>query len=48
MDIPLLGMIYLPISGVEIMAWKLILLGFTVGVIGGFLESGGLYGYART
>ncbi|NTW16251.1 MAG: sulfite exporter TauE/SafE family protein [Syntrophaceae bacterium] len=43
MDIPLLGLIYLPISGVEIMAWKLILLGFTVGVIGGFFGVGGAF-----
>ncbi|MFA4828300.1 MAG: sulfite exporter TauE/SafE family protein [Thermodesulfovibrionales bacterium] len=43
MDIPLLGMIYLPISGVEIMAWKLILLGFCVGVIGGFFGVGGAF-----
>lgn len=35
--------IYLPISGVEIMAWKLILLGFTVGVIGGFFGIGGAF-----
>jgi len=43
MDIPLLGLIYLPISGVEIMAWKLILLGFTVGVMGGFFGVGGAF-----
>lgn len=43
MDIPLIGQIYLPISGVEIMAWKLILLGFTVGVIGGFFGIGGAF-----
>ncbi len=35
--------ILLPISGVEIMAWKLILLGFTVGVIGGFFGIGGAF-----
>jgi uncharacterized membrane protein YfcA len=35
--------IYLPLSGVEIMAWKLILLGFTVGVIGGFFGVGGAF-----
>ena len=35
--------IYLPISGVEIMAWKLVLLGFTVGVIGGFFGVGGAF-----
>ncbi len=35
--------IFLPISGVEIMAWKLILLGFTVGVIGGFFGIGGAF-----
>jgi uncharacterized membrane protein YfcA len=35
--------IFLPISGVEIMAWKLILLGFTVGVIGGFFGVGGAF-----
>lgn len=34
---------YLPIAGVEIMAWKLILLGFTVGVIGGFFGIGGAF-----
>ncbi|MBI4684939.1 MAG: sulfite exporter TauE/SafE family protein [Nitrospirae bacterium] len=34
---------FLPISGVEIMAWKLILLGFTVGVIGGFFGVGGAF-----
>lgn len=43
MDIPFTGHIYLPISGVEIMAWKLILLGFTVGVIGGFFGIGGAF-----
>lgn len=42
-NMPLLGMIYLPISGVEIMAWKLILLGFCVGVIGGFFGVGGAF-----
>jgi uncharacterized membrane protein YfcA len=35
--------IFLPIAGVEIMAWKLILLGFTVGVIGGFFGIGGAF-----
>jgi len=35
--------ILLPISGVEIMAWKLVLLGFTVGVIGGFFGVGGAF-----
>src|SRR5512139_323267 len=35
--------IFLPISGVEIMAWKLVLLGFTVGVIGGFFGVGGAF-----
>lgn len=34
---------YLPIAGVEIMAWKLVLLGFTVGVIGGFFGIGGAF-----
>ena len=34
---------YLPIAGVEIMTWKLILLGFTVGVIGGFFGIGGAF-----
>lgn len=34
---------YLPIAGVEIMAWKLILIGFTVGVIGGFFGIGGAF-----
>jgi uncharacterized membrane protein YfcA len=43
MEIPFLGPIYMPISGVEIMAWKLILLGFTVGVIGGFFGIGGAF-----
>jgi uncharacterized membrane protein YfcA len=43
MDIPLLGLTYLPISGVEIMSWKLVLLGFTVGVIGGFFGIGGAF-----
>ena len=42
-NIPLIGQIYLPISGVEIMAWKLILLGFCVGVIGGFFGVGGAF-----
>jgi len=35
--------IYLPIAGVTIMAWKLVLLGFTVGVIGGFFGVGGAF-----
>jgi len=35
--------IYLPIAGVEIAVWKLILLGFTVGVIGGFFGIGGAF-----
>ena len=35
--------LYLPIAGVEIMAWKLVLLGFTVGVIGGFFGIGGAF-----
>ena len=35
--------IYLPIAGVAIMAWKLVLLGFTVGVIGGFFGIGGAF-----
>ena len=35
--------IYLPIAGVVIMAWKLVLLGFTVGVIGGFFGVGGAF-----
>jgi uncharacterized membrane protein YfcA len=43
MDIPILGMTYLPIAGVEIMGWKLILIGFTVGVIGGFFGIGGAF-----
>lgn len=34
---------YLPIAGVEIMTWKLVLLGFTVGVIGGFFGIGGAF-----
>jgi uncharacterized membrane protein YfcA len=43
MDIPILGKTYLPIAGVEIMGWKLILIGFTVGVIGGFFGIGGAF-----
>lgn len=35
--------IFLPIAGVEIMAWKLVLLGLTVGVIGGFFGIGGAF-----
>ncbi|MEO5361310.1 MAG: sulfite exporter TauE/SafE family protein [Nitrospirota bacterium] len=35
--------IYLPIAGVEIMAWQLVLLGLTVGVIGGFFGVGGAF-----
>jgi uncharacterized protein len=35
--------IYLPISGVHIMAWKLVLLGMTVGVIAGFFGVGGAF-----
>jgi uncharacterized protein len=35
--------LYLPIAGVGIMAWKLVLLGFTVGVIGGFFGIGGAF-----
>jgi uncharacterized membrane protein YfcA len=35
--------LYLPIAGVEIMAWKLVLLGFSVGVIGGFFGIGGAF-----
>lgn len=35
--------LYLPIAGVEIMAWKLVLLGLTVGVIGGFFGIGGAF-----
>lgn len=35
--------IYLPIAGVVIAVWKLILLGFTVGVIGGFFGVGGAF-----
>lgn len=37
------GMMYLPIAGVEIMGWQLILLGLTVGVIGGFFGIGGAF-----
>ncbi|MBI5408990.1 MAG: sulfite exporter TauE/SafE family protein [Nitrospirae bacterium] len=33
----------LPIAGVEIMGWQLILLGLTVGVIGGFFGIGGAF-----
>jgi uncharacterized membrane protein YfcA len=43
MDIPILGKTYLPIAGVEIMGWQLILIGFTVGVIGGFFGIGGAF-----
>ncbi|MFZ8831399.1 MAG: sulfite exporter TauE/SafE family protein [Thermodesulfobacteriaceae bacterium] len=43
MDIPILGKTYLPIAGIEIMGWKLILIGFTVGVIGGFFGIGGAF-----
>lgn len=35
--------IYLPIAGVEIMAWQLVLIGLTVGVIGGFFGVGGAF-----
>ncbi|MBF0457626.1 MAG: sulfite exporter TauE/SafE family protein [Nitrospirae bacterium] len=35
--------IYLPIAGVEIMAWQLVLLGLAVGVIGGFFGVGGAF-----
>lgn len=35
--------LYLPIAGVEIMAWQLVLLGLTVGVIGGFFGVGGAF-----
>lgn len=35
--------LYLPIAGVEIMAWQLVLLGLTVGVIGGFFGIGGAF-----
>ena len=36
-------MLTLPIAGVEIMAWQLVLLGLTVGVIGGFFGVGGAF-----
>ncbi|MBF0103773.1 MAG: sulfite exporter TauE/SafE family protein [Deltaproteobacteria bacterium] len=35
--------LYLPIAGVEIAAWQLVLLGLTVGVIGGFFGIGGAF-----
>lgn len=35
--------LYLPIAGVDIMAWQLVLLGLTVGVIGGFFGIGGAF-----
>jgi uncharacterized membrane protein YfcA len=35
--------IYLPIAGISIAAWKLVLLGFTVGVIGGFFGIAGAF-----
>ncbi|MCX7012446.1 MAG: sulfite exporter TauE/SafE family protein [Candidatus Sumerlaeota bacterium] len=35
--------VHLPIAGVEIMAWKLVLIGLTVGVIGGFFGVGGAF-----
>jgi uncharacterized membrane protein YfcA len=35
--------IYLPIAGVSIAVWKLVLLGFTVGVIGGFFGIAGAF-----
>lgn len=35
--------LFLPIAGVEIMAWQLVLLGLTVGVIGGFFGIGGAF-----
>jgi hypothetical protein len=35
--------LYLPIAGVEIMAWQLVLIGLTVGVIGGFFGVGGAF-----
>ena len=35
--------LYLPIANVEIMAWQLVLLGLTVGIIGGFFGIGGAF-----
>lgn len=35
--------LFLPIAGVQIMAWQLVLLGLTVGVIGGFFGIGGAF-----
>jgi uncharacterized membrane protein YfcA len=39
----LLYQLHLPIAGVDIMAWQLVLLGLTVGVIGGFFGVGGAF-----
>ncbi|WP_218253145.1 sulfite exporter TauE/SafE family protein [Candidatus Magnetobacterium casense] len=36
-------MIHLPIAGVDMMSWQLILIGLTVGVIGGFFGVGGAF-----
>ena len=36
-------LVHLPIAGAEIMMWKLVLIGFTVGVIGGFFGVGGAF-----
>jgi uncharacterized membrane protein YfcA len=35
--------LHLPIAGVDILAWQLVLLGLTVGVIGGFFGVGGAF-----
>lgn len=36
-------LIHLPIAGAEIMVWKLVLIGLTVGIIGGFFGVGGAF-----
>ena len=36
-------MIHLPIAGVDMMSWQLVLIGITVGVIGGFFGVGGAF-----
>jgi hypothetical protein len=36
-------MIHLPIAGVDMMTWQLVLIGLTVGVIGGFFGVGGAF-----
>jgi hypothetical protein len=36
-------LVHLPIAGTEIMIWKLVLIGLTVGIIGGFFGVGGAF-----